>query len=280
MTDYKQIVWLASYPKSGNTWVRCFLDAYLTGSVDINEILCSVQDDVANAHQIGDGVTNITKLPVDLQQLTRPMALLRTVRMYQGENTKVPLFIKSHSPNMLVNGVELFPTSLTKKIVYLVRDPIDVLPSFSRHMGVDLDQGLEWMQDKFRVLSSTDTRVCDFIGKWDAHVTSFLNNDIHDVLIIRYEDLKENPVRWFSEILNHADISPDSNRVKKAIEAVSLDRLKKQENEKGFQESSPHSKDQFFGRRHESPTIKHINTINRRFKSVLKRLNYRQSKAA
>jgi hypothetical protein len=277
--DYKQIVWLASYPKSGNTWVRCFLDAYLTGSVDINEILCSVQDDLAAAHQVGDG-SEITKLPIDIQQLTRPMALIRIVRRYLGTDVKVPLFVKTHSPNMIVNGIELFPVALTKKIIYLVRDPKDVLPSFSRHMGTDLDEGLGWMQDKYRTLSSTDTRTADFLGRWDTHVTSFLNDDVHDVLIIKYEDLKSNPEKCFSEILKHSGLTPDSKRVKRAIELVSLDRLKKQEDEKGFQESSPHSKDQFFGRTKEKPTLKHINTIERKFKNALKRVGYLKSKAA
>jgi hypothetical protein len=277
--DYKQIVWLASYPKSGNTWVRCFLDAYLTGSVDINEILCSIQDDLAAAHQVGDG-SDVTKLPIDVQQLTRPMALVRVVRRYLSTDVDVPLFVKTHSPNMIINGVELFPAALTKKIVYLVRDPKDVLPSFSRHMGTDMETGLEWMQDKYRTLSATETRTADFLGRWDSHVMSFLNDDVHDVLIIKYEDLKANPVECFSEILKHSGIDVDQERVKRAIELVSLGRLKKQEDEKGFQESSPHSKDKFFGRTKEKPSLKQINTIERKFKNVLKRMGYLKSKAA
>ena len=77
-TDYKQIVWIASYPKSGNTWVRCFFDAYFMNEVDINDILCSVTDDLPSAYDIGDG-THIKEHRFEIQQLARPMALLRLI---------------------------------------------------------------------------------------------------------------------------------------------------------------------------------------------------------
>lgn len=276
--NYRQIVWLASYPKSGNTWVRCFLEAYFLGDVDINEILSSVSDDIAHVHQMGDG-SDITELPIDIQQLARPMAMARLVKMHDHyRNGQFPLFIKTHQPHLVANGIELIPECLTKAVVYLVRDPRDVLPSYSKHMGCDLDKGLDWMQDKYRTLSGGGDRVGELTSSWDNHVNSYLNADTHNVLWVRYEDLLADPEKMFSRILKHSGVEPDADKVKAAIELTRLDRLKRMEKEKGFSESSPHAKNQFFGKGGSSNRSKlepkHLHRIEKAFGRLMKRLGY------
>lgn len=246
--DYKQIVWLASYPKSGNTWVRCFLEAYVLGEVDINDLAISIPDDISYRHQVGDGSDPKT-YPVDIQALTRPMSLLRLVRMYQDNKIEgVPLFVKTHNAHVVANGIELLPMSLTKSVIYLVRDPRDVVVSFSKHMGCDIDQGIKWFLDKYRVLEDNrSAKMTDFVSSWSANVSSYANADTHNVLCVRYEDLKENPVEQFTKIIQHAGLVPDVQRVRRAVEAVAISKLREQEKDKGFRESSPYAKDKFFG---------------------------------
>lgn len=246
--DYKQIVWLASYPKSGNTWVRCFLDAYFLGEIDINQIVCSSSDDNSKLHQIGDG-SDPRELPIDLQQLARPMAMLRLVRMYNEEKIPgVPLFLKTHSANMLTNGIELLPVSLTKAVIHIVREPRDVVPSFAKHMGITIDKAIEFLGDKYRVLKTDEgAKMMDFISSWRLHTQSFVDGDSHNIKTFVYEDMIKNPVDSFSAILEHAGVEPDRERVKKALELVKLDKLKKQEKDKGFTEASPMTKEGFFG---------------------------------
>ena len=282
--NYRQIVWLASYPKSGNTWVRMFLDAYFLDEVDINDVVCSVADDRAGLYAIGDG-TKAEELPVDLQHLTRPMAFLRLVRQYNKANHGIPLFVKTHTAHMLANGVELLPMSLTKSVIFIVRDPRDVLPSFSKHMGCDLDQGIEWMNDKYRTLASRETRVADFISSWDDHTKSFLNADTHNVRVFRYEDMRANPVEQFAEILRHAGVEPDLFKVKRALNLVELDKLREAEKKEGFTESSHHAKDQFFGKGEVGGWKGKLNDkqrfrIEKLFGRVMKRLGYTKDKAA
>jgi hypothetical protein len=283
MSDYKQIVFLASYPKSGNTWVRCFLDAYFLQSVDINELLSSISDNKSVWHSIGDG-SKIQDLPIEVQQLTRPMALLRLVRQYLSTDQSIPLFVKTHTPNMLINGIEMLPEVLTKATIFIVRDPRDVLPSYSKHMGVDLDTGLEWMQEKYRMLNKTDTTVCDFLGDWGAHTKSYLNADVHNVLFVKYEDLLEDPETMFTKILEHSGVEVDPERVKAAIELTRIDRLKKQEEKNGFVESSPKAKNEFFGKggsaNRDKLTPRQLHIIEKKYGSILKRLDYIKSKVA
>ena len=271
-TDYKQIVWVASYPKSGSTWLRCFLDAYFLKEVDINELLCTITDAIPVSHDIGDG-SNITEHPFEIQQLARPMALLRTVKNYLTTSQEVPLFMKSHNANLLINGYELIPEVLTKSAIVIIRDPRDILPSFSKHMGVDLDQGLEWMQDKYRMLGG-ENKIIDFLSSWKDHTNSWLNCSTHNIKYFLYEDMKANPVDMFSQILKHSGVEPDRDRVKMALELVKLDRLKDAEKENGFSEESKHAKGQFFGAKHKQITPKQSHSIEKECNRVIKRLGY------
>lgn len=285
---YKEIVWLASYPKSGNTWVRLFLDAYFLGDCDINDMVSSVADDNARALEIGDGVHDIRELPIDLQQLARPMGMLRRVLAFkQNHFADVPLFMKTHSANLLTNGIELLPEMLTKATIYIVRDPRDVLPSFAKHMGCDFDTALEHMTQPYRVLqgSKESNKVSDFVSSWSKNVTSYMSTDTHNVKIFRYEDLKANPEYHFAEILTHAGIKPDPQRVKKALELTELDRLREQEKDKGFRESSPHAQNAFFGKGEiggwKGKLSKRQQTvIEKKFKNVMKRLGYLENRKA
>lgn len=273
--DYKKIVWLASYPKSGNTWLRMFLDAYYLGEVDINDVVCSVTDDVATRCVTGNG-EDPTTYPIDIQQLTRPMGLLRLVQQFNANShADVPLFVKTHSAHMLTNGVELLPESLTKAVIHLVRDPRDVLPSFSSHMGLEGDAAFNKMDDKYNTLSTKGAPVmADFISAWDLHTNSFLNSDTHNIKTFRYEDMKEKPIETFSEILKHAGVTPDRDRVEKALKLVELDKLKKQEAKKGFGESSPHARDRFFGHKHKEITPKVLYRLEKKYGRIMKRLGY------
>lgn len=286
--NYKQIVWLSSYPKSGNTWVRCFLDAYLMGQVDINNLVSSVTDENAARALPGDG-SDPSKFPADIQILTRPMALLRLVRQFelnkQETGLQVPLFVKTHNAHMVTNGIELLPLALTKAVIHIVRDPRDVIVSFAKHMGKDMDEAIEIFFDKYRVLQDErKPKLMDFISSWPMHVQSYANADSHNVLLVKYEDMKENPVRSFSNILKHAGIEPDKKRIEHALDLVKLDKLRKQEQEKGFGESSPHAQNQFFGKGltggwRDILKPYQVHRIQKRCDSMMKRFGYDRLKA-
>lgn len=280
--DYRQIVWLASYPKSGNTWLRCFLDAYLLGEVDINDLVTSHPDDLAARCAVGDG-SNAAEFPIDIQMLTRPMAMLRMVREYNASKTvDLPLFVKTHNTHVVANGVEMMPESLTKATIYIVRDPRDVLMSFAKHMGsTDYDTAIAHFLNRMRCLDDHNgTKVMDFISSWPAAVQSFANADTHNVKVWRYEDMKSDPVRAFAGMLDHAGIAPDFRRVQHAVEMVEISRLAQQEAEKGFGESSKHAKHRFFGgsaKWQDVLTPKQIRTVEKACASMMKRFGYERA---
>lgn len=245
MTDFKKIVWLASYPKSGNTWVRLLLDAYFLGELDINEIVCSSGDDAIARYNPGDS-SIVHRWPVDIQQLMRPAAMLRTVLAYNEDTYDVPLFIKTHQANMVANGIELLPQALTKATVFIVRDPRDVLPSFANHMGVEMADAAKRMCHQYQLLAASEKKAADFLSDWASHTESYLAASDHNVLLVQYENLRADPETEFARILEHAGVTPDPERVRKAVELTDLSQLQKVEQTQGFSEASAKAKDPFF----------------------------------
>lgn len=279
--SYKQIVWIASYPKSGNTWVRAFIDAYFLGEVDINQMVCSVSDDTSTRYQVGDG-SDIRLEPVDIQMLARPMAMLRLVKLYNANKIDgVPLFVKTHSAHMIANGIEQLPEMLTKATVFIVRDPRDVLPSFAAHMGISLDEAIDAMSDRYRVLfaGQKQAKCAELISSWLQNTESFINADSHNVMVIKYEDMLADPCKEMARILRHSGIEPDMDRVKTAVEMVSLANLKKQEEKAGFNEGSPYA-DAFFGGKKEKPTDIQLHRIKKLFEKPMRKLGYLNEKRA
>lgn len=280
MTDYRQIVFLASYPKSGNTWLRCFLDAYFLGDVDINDIVSSAPDDLASRCAVGDG-SNAAEFPVDIQMLTRPMAMLRMVREYNRSKQNIPLFVKTHNTHVIANGVEMMPESLTKATVYLVRDPRDVVVSFAKHMGADVETAIGWFLNKYRTLNDANgVKMHDFISSWPLAVQSFANADTHNVKIWRYEDMKSDPVSAFTSILEHSGVVVDRERVKRAADMVEQSKLQQMEKDKGFRESSKYAQDGFFsgtGGWKGKLTPSQLLRIEKACSSMMKRFNYQKA---
>ncbi len=153
-------------------------------------------------------------------------------------------------------------------------------------MGVDNDTGLEWMQEKFRMLNSKNaSTVANFLSSWDRHTKSWLNTQSHNMLLVQFEDMKNDPVRVFGKILKHSGIEPDMDRVASAVKLVELDKLRAQEKKDGFQESSPHAKNEFFGKGQvggwrEILTQQQVYRIEKAFGSVMKRLGYLEKRRA
>ena len=220
------------------------------GHYDINNVICSVSDDTSTRYQVGDG-SDCRTFPIEIQQLARPMSLLRLVHAFEEHkpHADMPLFVKTHTANMIANGIQLLPESLTKATIYIVRDPRDVCISFAKHLDVDIGKAIAYMDDNYRALSCDTERlkVRDFISSWHKHTHSFITGDLIGVKTFRYEDMISDPVHTFSDMLNHAGLSADYDRVKKALKDVQLYKLRNREQKEGFIEASPKNEDGFFG---------------------------------
>ena len=264
------INWIASYPKSGNTWVRLFLNAYTLGELDINcnsgVTLFDTQPYLVNV------VSPHHQLDYETSYYLRPAILLHLMvsRRY------TPTMVKTHWANVTIGGVTAIPRPLTQSAVYLVRDPRDVCVSFSRHLGKSIDNTIVELSNKENVLVDPEIRMGTWLTSWSNHVETW---DRDFVTTIRYEDLKRDPEQGFAEILKTFKIKRNVQKIRKAIRLTNIERLKSQEKKSGFIEIGKQEK--FFGQGSgwkDELTDKQANRIVEDHKDMMKKYGYLDNK--
>ena len=242
----KQNIWLASYPKSGNTWMRLFLSAYMSASTqaDINK-------DLADNHQCNPSAfaEAIAKKPVD-QFSDIEIARVRTgiQRLYARSAQK--LIIKTHGAVARFRGYETFDVDSTFASILVIRNPLAVLPSFAKHMGVSVDDAIIHMADRnTKVGDQRQGQLPVLISSWtDFHRSWIGRARALNAMPIKYEDMKQSPEQSFSRVLAHIRLPVEPQRVRQAIEATNFDTLKAQDLKTGFKERTRANKSEVFFR--------------------------------
>ena len=224
-----KLLFLCSYPKSGNTWFRTFFRHYLDESLDINEL----KDSHGASWMLMDKTLGF---PAELLS-QEELALLRPkiYRALWNQNMK-PSLIKLHD----AYNSRLLPTGLSR-VIHLVRDPLDVAVSFAHHLREgDLEQAVSALNHPLEFPSRQGNRlrqVRQQLGTWAQHTESWLTaSEDLPVLTLRYEDLREDPVTSFGRAIEFMGVEFERARVERAVEATSLAKLQQQEQKSGFKE--------------------------------------------
>ena len=236
----KNIVWLASYPKSGNTWLRLFLANYLAGGetpVPLNQLdRFTTGDALATLYR---AVASDGFAPTD----DRKALMLRdaVLRAISSNGADVNL-VKTHNGNRRVDGVRLIPPHMTRRALYVVRNPLDMLLSYADHYGTSPAKAAEQIAEPNNSTLPEPKMVRQFLGNWSDHVTSWTKNPKFPVTVLTYEAMSDNPVKAFSTVVRDLGAPVDDARVERAVRAASFDQAKKQEETSGFVEKSTASK--------------------------------------
>jgi hypothetical protein len=235
-----KIWWLASYPKSGNTWVRAFLTALLTGRrVDIND-MSALGAGVASSRDLFDSVLGIESgdLTEDQQANLRPL----TYELMAQEFSESP-FVKVHDAYGLTPaGSPVFPSSATAGAIYIVRNPLDAAVSLAYYTGRSMERAVDVMLASGMVWG-VDSQVAianqfpQKMGTWGEHVASWLAAPF-PVHVVRYEDLLRHPKEFFARIAQFCDIPATEAEIQLAVEQSSFEALRSQERDKGFRANS------------------------------------------
>jgi hypothetical protein len=239
-------IWLASYPKSGNTWLRCLLEAYRrNGLLDINDIRVSTAD---GGGILIDSVSPISRTDLGYQgeMLLRPAALMHLLAR-ASDNKQL---IKTHYAN--IQPPELppaIPKQITKKAIYVVRDPRSVVLSISRFFKMPIDVAVEAMRNPgWTIGDSVGIYALCLVGSWSSHVGSWAGEKEFPVHVVRYEDMLEDPGKELRDVLNFLGEEVDEALVQKAVEVTQISHLRKQEEANGFKEHNKTSElNPFFG---------------------------------
>ncbi|WP_373088250.1 sulfotransferase domain-containing protein [Sneathiella sp.] len=230
------IIWLASYPKSGNTWLRTFLHNLLLNT-----------DQPANLNEltkltIGDGnkfwYEKFSGKPFDSLSEEEVAALIPRIHKAYSQTRSDSVFVKTHSGLGSYFDVPLITPEYTAGAIYIVRNPLDVVISLSDHYGMSIDMGIEMLANPQGHSAATDRKVVDHLGSWSAHVDSWMVMKKPFLHVMRYEDMLYKPEKTFGAVAKFLGIKPPKERLRKAIKFSSFAASRKQEEEKGFIEQS------------------------------------------
>ena len=221
------IIWLASYPKSGNTYVRAFLSAYYfseNGQFDFSQILNIEQfPHEKYFKQKVNGISEASKQWIPIQREI-------------NKNKKIKFF-KTHSCLGNYQGNQFTSPETTLGAVYIVRDPRNVLTSLKNHYSFDDDKALKMITDKTRSLMSNNGSHASLthISSWAENYLSWLRNNQFRRFFVKYEDLITNKYETFRDIIVFINTlmnkveGVDKSKLQKAIETTNFNVLKKKE---------------------------------------------------
>lgn len=240
MQDLRRIIWLASYPKSGNTWIRALLANYLLDDApDINALHRFSTADVRQ-----DFFDRAAGRPFRARNVKEWLAMRQKVLPAIAASRPGHHFVKTHSRIGALHGQPLIMPQVTGGAIYILRNPFDVLPSYARHMNCPLDTALDRMLHKDNMQGS-DTGIVEVLGHWAEHVTSWVDAQGLGTILIRYEDLLTDTPAEMRRLLAQLNVPLDEAKLTRAVAAASFGNLQRQEQEKGFRER-PAGMAQFF----------------------------------
>lgn len=230
--------WLASYPKSGNTWLRLALGSLVQGGAPVEFRSHTVFAPIAASRSDLEDV-----LDAPAGDLTDEEAEALRPRLYetQAQAATAPLFRKVHDAYIRVGDREpLFPHTITLGTVYIVRDPRDVAVSLAHHNGTSIDQAVTRMADPAATVSANVTsgkwQLRQRLSTWSLHVDGWLQQG-QGLLLLRYEDMLADPPGALGRAAGHLGLDAPPDALRRAVEATSFTRLRATEDKDGFRES-------------------------------------------
>ena len=231
------IIWIASYPKSGNTWVRSFLTAYYfckNGIFNINKL--SLIEDYPNKQFFKETVKQgeIHKHWESSQE-----------KIYEKKEAK---FLKTHNSLITAFGNDFAKPKYTLGVIYIIRDPRNVITSVKNHNDLEsYDKALKFMQDENKVLEDyphlKNYAKTNIVNSGRSNYQSWLRTKSLPRVVIRYEAMTKKPIETFRKLVTFVNSlvrlkdEIDSDKLTNAVDSTNFKSLQRIEDEGKFGEN-------------------------------------------
>ena len=242
-----RIIWLASYPKSGNTWFRAFLANFWRNSdepVDINNL---GGGPIASARKVFDDEVGVEASDLTFDEIERYRP-----RVYEqvAAECQETIFLKIHDAFTYNSWEEpVISKAATLGAIYFIRNPLDVAVSFAHHSAAPVEIMIKQMANPNNSMVGSPKHLSNQLRQrlltWSGHVTSWVDEPDLPVHVMRYEDMKRDTFDTFRGAVQFAGLPDDAARIQKALDNASFGKLQAQEKEKGFGEKMPFAKSFF-----------------------------------
>ena len=246
MNDNNGIVWIASYPKSGNTWIRSIIASILyaeDGKFNFELIKKIDQFETLQNFKF------LKKKKIEhFEQLNK----MNIVSQYWLEAQKQLidknkiLFFKTHSANYIYDNLFFANNETTRGCIYIIRDPRDIIISYSNFLGISVEEMVKIITLNENKIYGSSNKIGVFLTRWDYHVASWIRIN-KPKLILKYEDMLLNPRQTIIKIAKYLTedlyikINIDEEKITNILRTTSFSKLKEDEEKFGFFESSKNS---------------------------------------
>ena len=239
----KKIYWIASYPKSGNTWMRAIISSLLfTTDGKFNFGLFKLIEQFEKRKWFNF----VNNKEFTMRDISKYWIEAQERIIIEDNYNFLYNFFKTHSLNGKFDQNDFTNDKVTGGIIHVVRDPRDVALSFSKHRGENIDATIDFMINKSAMFPFDGERITTFISRWDLHFLSWQKINVPKLLITFEElftDTKKtlNVIESFLKNELKIDIDNTKNKIENIVQSTKFDELKDFEEKNGFNEATKNS---------------------------------------
>ena len=235
------IIWLASYPKSGNTWMRSFLISLMMKNKDGLKL-----KDLKNIRQFPTKKQYIDLgINIDFNNFDEVSKYWNIAQSKINSDKKIRFF-KTHNAFCKIKENLFTNSKNTLGVIHIVRDPRNVITSIKYHYSRNnINDALKFIKNEKQLIGDLKNPLSEFdlptvISSWKNHFNSWKKIKTN-YLLIKYEKLLNKPEEEFSKITNFlekiSDFKFDKKSISKSITSSNFNLLKNQEKREGFNEA-------------------------------------------